>query len=51
MAKFTKEELEKLMYDNNVCCRCIAAEHKYGLDILVNDKDWRVRATVADQGV
>ena len=55
--EFTNEELIKILDalllkkdigDENI--RVAVAEQGYGLDVLVNDKDWFVRRAVAEQG-
>ncbi len=47
--------LSKLIYDKSVLVRTAVARHLVGHDILVSDRNWRVRATVAkyteDQGL
>lgn len=48
--KYTVEQLEEKVRSENWAERMIAAENGYGLDVLVEDKDERVRAAVARQG-
>ena len=47
--KETRKLIQKLTGDDyRAKCECV--EKDCGLDILIKDKDWRIRAAVASQG-
>jgi uncharacterized protein YcgL (UPF0745 family) len=46
----TNPELDKLVDSDNIIDKINAVKQGYGLDILINDEDWKVRKAVANQG-
>ncbi len=50
ISKYFEQNLQLLICHNKAYIRYAVAEQGYGLNVLINDKNWQVREAVAKQG-
>ncbi len=50
ISKYFEQNLQSLVYHNEVFVRLAVAKQGYGLDVLVYDEDYNIREVIAKQG-